>query len=186
MEKNKGRDYQYLLEHFSEEKIRDRAAFLIKTAGLLIKNLEVENHILINNELMEQVVIDYFADIKRLKDFHGMDKVDPTKIAAYMAHWVLKRKPLQIKVSVSEETYAKMPFLLDINEWFASYILISMLLDMRNRLVTDLEILRRWNSFNLTLIYFLIYRSVSPQALELAAVAVTITPPYKLITEGGD
>ena len=103
-----------------------------------------------------------------------------------MAHWVPKRKHLQIKVSVSEETYEKMPFLLDINEWFASYILISMLLDIRNRLVTDLEILRRWNSFNLTLIYFLIYRSVSPQALELATVAVTITPPYKLITEGGD
>jgi hypothetical protein len=186
MEKNKGRDYQYLLEHFGEEKIRERTAFLIKTAELLIKNLEVENYILINNELLEQAVIDYFADVKRLKDFHGMDKVDCTKIAAYMAHWVLKRKPLQIKASVSEETYTKMPFLLDINEWFASYILISMLLDMNNRLVTDLEILTRWNNFNLTLIYFLIYRIVSPQTLELATVAVTITPPYKMITEGSD
>lgn len=36
------------------------------------------------------------------------------------------------------------------------------------------------------LTYFLTYRVVTHQALELAVVAMTIIPPYELLAEGGD
>ena len=40
--------------------------------------------------------MDYFADIQRLKDFHGIELANKNKIVAYEAHWILRRKPIQI------------------------------------------------------------------------------------------
>lgn len=185
MGRNKKRDYQYLIRHFTAEKLKERWAFLVDTAKLLIKSRQVEEYVLINKKLIDQVVIDYFSDIKRLKDFHGINKVDLSKIAAYTAYWVLKRKPLHIKESVSEETYTKKPFLIHMNEWFASYLLKSMVFNMGSRIIID-EAFGRWNNFDNLLTYFLTYRIVTHQGLELAIVAMTIIPPYKLLTEGGD
>lgn len=181
--KNKEKGYQYLIEHFGEEKIRERMAFLINTANLLIESREVEEYVFVNKKLIEQIVIDYFADVKRLKDFHGIEKIDSSKIAAYTAYWVLKRKPLHIKEGVSEETYRKMPFLIDMNEWFASYLLKSMVFDMSKRLISK-ETLRDWNNFDYLLTYFLTYRIVTHQALELVIVAMTITPPIRATRRG--
>lgn len=185
MGENKKRDYQYLIRHFTAKKLKERWAFLVNTANLLIKSRQVEEYVLVNKKLIDEIVLDYFADIKRLKDFHGIKKVDLSKIAAYTAYWVQKKRPLHIKESVSEESYTNKPFLIHMNEWFASYLLKSMVFDMGNRFINE-EGLRKWNNFDNLLTYFLTYRVVTHQALELAVVAMTITPPYALLAEGGD
>lgn len=71
------------------------------------------------------------------------------------------------------------------NEWFASYLLKSIVFDMGNRFINE-EDLGKWNNFDNLLTYFLTYRVVTHQALELAVVAMTIIPPYELLAEGGD
>jgi hypothetical protein len=185
MGRNKKRDYQYLIRHFTAKKLKERWAFLVNTATFLIKDRQVEEYVLVNKKLIDEIVLDYFADIKRLKDFHGIKKADLSKIAAYTTYWVLKRRPLHIKESVSEEIYTKNPFLIHMNEWFASYLLKSIVFDMGNRFINE-EDLGKWNNFDNLLTYFLTYRVVTHQALELAVVAMTIIPPYELLAEGGD
>jgi hypothetical protein len=59
-EKNKEKGYQYLIEHFGEEKIRERMAFLIKTANILIESREVEEYVFVNKKLIEQIVHPWF------------------------------------------------------------------------------------------------------------------------------
>lgn len=98
MGRNKKRDYQYLIRHFTAKKLKERWAFLVNTATFLIKDRQVEEYVLVNKKLIDEIVLDYFADIKRLKDFHGINKADLSKIAAYTTYWVLKRRPLHMRV----------------------------------------------------------------------------------------
>ncbi len=114
--------YQYLINAFGEEKIQGRTSLLIQTAKEFVKRYRIEEHIFVNTRCIEQIVIDYFADIKRIKDFYGIDKVNSTKIAAYTAYWVLKRKPLQMKVTIPEKVYQENPFLEDVIEWYTFYL----------------------------------------------------------------
>ena len=48
LQKNKKTDYSYLVEEFTEERIKERMAFLIESAKLIIKSHEVEEYIIIN------------------------------------------------------------------------------------------------------------------------------------------
>ncbi len=47
-------------------------------------------------------MLDYYADISRLKSFHGIQRVNVEKIYAYGMHWLLQRRPLQTKASVPD------------------------------------------------------------------------------------
>lgn len=50
---------------------------------------------------MMNVLIDYYSDIYRLKEFHDIELVRTEKIIAYTVAWIIKRKPLQFgKISV--------------------------------------------------------------------------------------
>ncbi len=67
--------------------------------------------------LLNQAVIDYFADIDRLKNFHKIDKINYLKVHAYSAYWLLRRKPIQI---IQEDEDTELAFM---NENFvASYL----------------------------------------------------------------
>lgn len=162
MKGDKKKTYQYLLEHFGEKKIRDRTALLIETAKHLIKSYEISEYVSINFGLIEQIIIDYFADVKRLKDFHHIEKIDFPKISAYTTYWAIRRKPLQIKTAVPDEVTRKKQILIDINEWFASYLLKCMVFDMAKPIFKDLA---NWIRFDNLLTYFLTYRIVTPLGL---------------------
>jgi len=142
VKESRKQDYQDLIDYFTEERLRDRVTFLMKLAIRFLENLKVSEHITINTRLIKEVVIDYFADIKRLKEFHGIEKTQPCKIAAYTAYWFHKRKPLQIKSNLDEEVIVERPYLLDMNEWFACAAMISIIFDTKSRIVQSAEKLR--------------------------------------------
>jgi len=175
-------DYQDLIDYFTEERLRDRVTFLMELAIRFLENLEISKYIIINKRLIKEVVIDYFADIKRLKEFHGIEKTQPCKIAAYTAHWVHKRKPLHIKPNLDEEVIVERPCLLDMNEWFACAVMISIIFETKSRIVQNAEQLARFNNFQDTLCYFFTYRIVTPQSLELALLALSTEHPFEKLT----
>ena len=148
MERDDARSYEYLLDHFSEEKIKERFVFLLKTAKRFLENLGIEQYVVINENIVEEIVVDYFADIKRLKDFHEIEKTESCKVGAYTAYWIYKRKPLHLKENVDRELLKELPYLIDVNDWFASTVMVAVVFDTRERLFKDAEALRMWNEFN--------------------------------------
>ncbi|TGK85823.1 hypothetical protein EHQ23_14480 [Leptospira bourretii] len=70
-------DYEYLIENFGEEKILNRFVFIrdraIDFLNRICKDHEInfDDYFFVSDELIEEAVIDYFADLVRLKDFHG-------------------------------------------------------------------------------------------------------------------
>ena len=185
MENKEEKDYQYLIDSFGQDKLKERVAFLVETAYFLVKSRNIDKYVIINKRLIKEIVLDYFSDIQRLKEFHEIEKTELSKVAAYTAYWVLKRKPIQIKDELDDETYDTFPLLLDVNEWFASYLFKYMVFDHRVPLMhpaNDVEKRKRWNAFNHNLIYFFTYRIVTPQALELTMNALMSDVPYDFLS----
>ncbi len=57
---------------------------------------EQQDSLVICEEILHQVVMDYFADVYRLKEFHKIENTNMAKILAYEAYWILRRKPIQM------------------------------------------------------------------------------------------
>ena len=85
------RDYRYILEKVGPEKFRERL----------------------------DEMLDYYADIFRLKEFHDIQYVRTEKIFAYTAAWIVKRKPLQFIHDTDEEKD------IFVNERFAVFLLLN-------------------------------------------------------------
>lgn len=110
---------------------------------------------------MNQAVVDYFADIHRLKHFHHIEAINYLKIHAYTAYWILRRKPLQIVEDDPEDID-----LAFINERFvASYLLQYLRGENSNVIILESE-RPPYFEFIKNLEYYLRYRTVTPQMLE--------------------
>jgi len=165
-------EYKDIIETFTEKKIRDRYRRLLVSAQEFIKGMNYDDHVVCNETMLMLVVLDYFSDIKRLKEFHEIEHTNETKIFAYETSWILKRKPLQIKGSNDQKysfcneqfAYSQIMFWLKKNEGE----------DGANALAhKDLE------RFSNTLFYYLKYRNYNPQALELMLVSFDAGRKYQ-------
>lgn len=109
---------QDLIGAFNENVINNRFDFL---QGLMVKFLEtsgLKDKLYICKGKLEHVVIDYFADIHRLKKYHHIERVGRQTIYAYLAYWIVRRQPLQVfKHCATEEGC------LFANEYFATSLL---------------------------------------------------------------
>lgn len=89
--------YEYLIVEFEKEKIIQRINSLAKRALKFIDYMGWNEKVGLNKEILMIMVIDYFADIYRLKQFHDdIKKVNLHKIYSYTAYWWVKRKPIQV------------------------------------------------------------------------------------------
>ncbi|EMO20752.1 hypothetical protein LEP1GSC168_0015 [Leptospira santarosai str. HAI134] len=155
--------------------------FILEAAKTFIKSRNLEGKVFVSELLIQEILLDYFSDIKRLKDFHQIEKTNSQKIASFTTYWVFRRKPLQIKNDLIEEVaQEKKEFLKQVNEWFACALYLAILYD-RSKTPSDTgPAYRRFiKNFN----YFLIYRYVSPQALELVADALETESMYPIGTD---
>lgn len=94
--KQKSYDYSELLESFGKQKVEQRYTTLYEYIEAFIERSNYMNQVNIADSVLNQAVIDYFEDIRRLKEFHLIETVNSLKIHAYTAYWILRRKPLQI------------------------------------------------------------------------------------------
>ena len=153
--------YRYLLEYFGEEKIKNRYIFLAELMEKFIRQENMEEHVYVNGAILEQVILDYFADIHRLKDFHNIVKVNTDKITAYTIHWALRRKPIQACKKESEAIKF-------INERFVlSYLRMYLFGEDYATLVSSGKPRYEHDNFFKNFLYAMKYRYVDAQILEL-------------------
>jgi hypothetical protein len=100
------------------------------------------------------MVVDCFADIKRLKDFHNIEYTSKEKILAYTAYWLNKRRPIQIIGECPNDKYTY------VNEAFISSFLITGISELIKSVYLS-ENLREH------LYYHLIFRQIDAQNLEM-------------------
>lgn len=154
-------DYEKIVAHFGKDKIMQRYQTLEEYLNIFIDRSNFKKNAAVSNSLLNQAVIDYFADIDRLKDFHPIGHTNYIKIHAYTAYWLLRRKPIQIIVDNDEDI--ELAF---INENFvASYLMQFLRGDYRGVIIKK-EDRVGYNEFVENLKYVLRYRMVTPQTLE--------------------
>lgn len=156
--------YGYIVEKY-RDKLQARATWLYSIAENYLCVEDLLDKVAISKEILEHVLIDYFVDIDRLKEFAKIERVNDVKIYAYMSYWILKHKPLQI---INAKESNNLAF---VNESFVSHMLRGILFTdpedvvLLNNKVDDVD------AFISTLEYYFKYRSYSAQSIELIILA---------------
>ena len=159
--KNKSYDYSEIIADFGQEKIEKRYETLYEYLDAFIKRHKYVGKVAIAESVLNQAVVDYFADVHRLKNFHHIEAINYLKIHAYTAYWILRRKPLQIIEDSLEDIDRAF-----VNEKFvASYLLDYLRGEDTNVIIIESERLLYFE-FVKNLEYYLRYRTVTPQMLE--------------------
>lgn len=154
-------NYTYLLDEFGEEKISKRYETIYCYLDDYRKRHHLEEDTVISLGLLNQMILDYFVDIYRLKDFHDINRVNATKIHAYSAYWLLKRRPIQI-VNPDKTN----PELVFVNERFVCGYLLRFLSESEWDIAILEERKQGYTDFIDNLMYFCQYRIHTPQMIE--------------------
>jgi len=83
----KDEKYQFLLKYFPANKINARFKSLLTDTIKVIENIKLEDKVYIDEDSFRMVIIDYFTDIARLKDFQDINRVNLAKIYGYELYW---------------------------------------------------------------------------------------------------
>jgi len=169
--------YQFILTKFTEEKIKSRYECLFELLATYLKRKKLEERICIVPAILDHVVVDYFVDIYRLKDFQGMSLVNDTKIMAYTAFWLLRHKPLQILDTENADE------LVYVNEDAVGEILRTQLFKDPEDTVILPEKAERIDDFINTMKYFFQYRLYTAQNIELMLMAFSAGRDYQYCTD---
>ena len=153
--------YAEMVEKIGEKKFYDRLSDLQKTADNFISSANFDGYVVCNPRILLQVQLDYFADLYRLKDFHGIEHAKTEKILAYELAWLLKRKPLQFKEYTDKERD------IFVNERFAVYLIINECLLSGEKRFVDATAYKAFEKYQELLFYYFKYRETNPQVIEL-------------------
>ena len=144
-------------------KFKDRLKWLLADMNNFIDKNELSDDVYVNETVLTYALIDYFEDVKRLKNFHGVEHINAIKIVAYTSYWLVTRKPIQILHNRAE--------LVDINERFVFAYIIGFLNNDENKL----SLLERDDpdikAFRESLLYFLKFRFIKADTLEIMLIA---------------
>lgn len=157
--------YQYLIDKFGKEKIASRFDFVNSILEEYIKQNKYESRVAVSQNIVEHIVIDYFVDIDRLKEFQEIEFVNEIKIYSYLSYWMLRRKPLQI-IALDEQDD-----LVFVNEECVADFLCSFLFTQPDNVPFIAEQKPQIDEFTKTLRYHLVYRGYSAQNIELMLLA---------------
>ena len=153
--------YEELISAFGEDKIVNRYKTIYEYLSSFIERYKYQDYVVISTDVLNQAIVDYFADILRLKQFHGIERINFLKIHAYSAYWILRRKPLQI-IKDNEED----PNLAFVNEEFVASYLIRFLVGKDESATIPEELRGDYIDFVQNLKYSLRYRAINAQSLE--------------------
>ena len=111
-------NYRELIDEVGVDKFRERFEELQKTAMEFIEMAGFSETAYCNERILMQVILDYFMDVMRLKEFHSIERIRTEKLFAYTISWIVLRKPIQFRDYSEEERD------IFINDRFAAYLLI--------------------------------------------------------------
>lgn len=160
-------DYNEIVAHFTEETIADRYRFLYDKMLRYIQERKWEPYLEINETILHHTIMDYFADIFRLKEFHNIEHANKSKILAYEIYWILRRKPLQIqRTQTDEKSEAESRNLAFANEGFAVTLLANEFLAPKGQTPMSAEKEKAFLGLLDHLYYHFKYRLTDKQNLE--------------------
>lgn len=148
-------------DHDGKERFSSDLLQLKKTANEFIENAGFSKYVQCNDRILLQVQLDYYTDLFRLKDFHGIEHVRTEKIFAYMIAWILKRKPLQFIHDTDEERD------IFINERFATYLMMNECLLCGEKRFVGNDTFQRFTDYVNMVLYYFKYREINAQVIEL-------------------
>lgn len=183
-EHNWNNTYIQVLEEYGEEAFTSRLQLLLASAKDFIHNHKVTEYISIDFVALEDAVLDYYADIYRLKLFHNINRVNPFKVASYTAYWLAKRKPLHLGTNPPDAILHNKPELREFNSWFASHVAVFSVFDRNKPELVGIDEKRQTaHKVYSDLSYFFTYRVFTPQTIELALLALDCIPGFEKIQE---
>ena len=146
---------------------------LFKMLQSLLEKYGLEDYCSVNSRLLQSAVMDYFADIARIKDFHPIKHVQRNKIYAYEAYWILRNHVIQMNGNndIPDE-------FLHVNEVISSHLFVWLLAkQLHENFSADIQIdnlkdklensgfISEWRG---KLEYDFLYRTFTAQTLLLA------------------
>lgn len=156
--------YEPIINYFSAEKVQERIEELLEKVQCFLNSGAVEKSSLyVSDDLVTHVVMDYFTDIKRLKNFHPIERTNEYKILAYELFWWLRRKPIQVVSSCKEDS-------IFVNEKFAVSMVIDFFAEEVQQVSSEIGV-KSVNSFYDTLYYYFKYRHYTAQDIEMVLLA---------------
>lgn len=142
----------------NDDKLYRRYVAIFDSMQFYIEKSDCTDKVLINPLALGCALTDYFADIRRLKEFHNFPHINSIKLVSYLTFWLLKRKPIQvIKNDIN---------LIYINERFAVAYILEFLNDNRKSNIAERED-SGLNAFFESLFYFFKYRHYTAQDIEM-------------------
>ena len=96
-------EYDFILDHYTIEDLQERFGVWYSDAKKFIEKKGLSDCVQINSRRLGYAVCDYFADMIRMKEFHGIDHANLNKVYAY-SYWFLRRQPIQLVSNVEKDT----------------------------------------------------------------------------------
>jgi hypothetical protein len=159
----KDKHYQFLLTYFPGNIIVNRFKALWNDTVKVVESYGLENKLRIDESSFQNVIIDYFTDTARLKDFQDIERTNVDKIYGYELFWFLRRHPIQLVEDLPDN--------FDINEKIALGVFVPRILAEAglpyNAKEQSEEFQKNLNVFINLLFYNIKYRSYTQQSLEL-------------------
>lgn len=156
--------YDYIVKHFGESVIADRYDWLYGMLKEYIESRDLGEKTYISEDILNHVIIDYYVDIYRLKDFQDIEHTNHSKIFSYLSFWCLRHKPIQLLCLDMEKDVF-------INEQFVAEMLRMMLFDNPSNIAILKEKSEDIKEFLETLEYYFKYRDYSAKGIEMIILA---------------
>lgn len=153
------------------EKFAARFEALLADMEAFVKALECQDKAKVNSLILAYALVDYFEDIRRLKDFHILEHINAYKVVSYISFWILRRRPIQLLVSNDKS-------LIDINEKFVLVYILEFLstVEGKDLLNSDIDSIQGYID---SLFYYLKYRCDSATSLEMMLLAFQAGQVYE-------
>ena len=157
--------YEELVNKIGEEIIQNRLMQLDQEMKEFLNVNNLNDIAYVNQMALSHAVMDYFSDIQRLKEYQKIEHVNEIKIKAYETFWLLKRKPIQLKVQLEEDSF------LYVNEKFLLTRLTSYMLQDDINMPILSEKKKAFKNYLDTLYYYLKFLRCDAQSIELMLLA---------------
>lgn len=151
-------NYKFLIKEFTSETIEKRFEAIYNFINTYIESNNLQDQVFISIDLLNNMVLDYFSDIYRIKEFQDIELTNLAKIYSYTSYWLLRRKVIQQK---KEDTNDKLSF---VNEEMVATYIFSFLFETNVFIVDSQQ--EKFTEFQKNLLYSFIYRNYSPQSIE--------------------
>lgn len=153
-------DYNIIMKYYSMDDLLERFGIWYSEAKKFIEKKGLTNYAMINTKRLGYAVCDYFVDIIRMKEFHGIEHANLNKIYAYSSYWFLRRQPIQLVSGIQNDTD------LYLNELF----IINNLIAKMKRHCTNLDLILKPSLLEMAKLWFynFKFRVFTAQSLEMA------------------